>query len=139
MSAHDDDALTDHDDAIGDELAEREPTSADWRGLIREAHDKGLGLPCGAPRDDGTGAPVPCQNPWPCSDHPMQRHPVSCAVRLVSRNPGHVRVAVFAGRNEGARGHSGELVFRADEWMELVDRPGSIKGGRLVIEFDVLD
>lgn len=93
MSAWDD-ATRDHDDDVGDELADRESR--------------------------------------------MERRPVTCAVRLVDRNPGHVRVAVWAGRNEGARGHAGELVFRADEWMELVDRPGSIKAGRLVIEFDVL-
>lgn len=44
---------------------------------------------------------------------------VSAGVRVVGRNPEHVTVVVFAGRNPGARGNSGSLVFRADEWDEL--------------------
>lgn len=47
---------------------------------------------------------------------------VSVGFRENTRNPGHVRVSVFVGRNEGARGHSGEIVIRTDEWDELVDR-----------------
>lgn len=48
-------------------------------------------------------------------------HPrsVSIAFRENSRNPGHVRVSVFIGRNKGARGNSGEIVVRTDEWDEL--------------------
>lgn len=77
-----------------------------------------------------------------CELAERERRAVSCAVRVVSRNPGHTRVSVFSGRNEGARGHSGELVFRTDEWAELVDGAGAGGGidseGRLVLRFDVL-
>ena len=37
----------------------------------------------------------------------------------IRRNPGHVQVQVFIGRNEGARGNSGTLSLRTDEWDEL--------------------
>ena len=45
--------------------------------------------------------------------------PVTVAFRETTRNPGHVRVSVFVGRNDGARGNSGELTLRTDEWDEL--------------------
>ena len=62
--------------------------------------------------------------------------PVTAAVRLDSANPGHAKVSVFVGRNEGARGHSGTLTFRTDEWAEL----GRIDSdGRLVVTFDILE
>jgi hypothetical protein len=44
---------------------------------------------------------------------------VSMLFRVVDRNPAHVRVRVWVGRNVGARGKAGELVFRADEWEEI--------------------
>ncbi len=46
--------------------------------------------------------------------------PVTIALREDSRNPGHVTLSVFTGRNEGARGHSGTIVMRTDEWDELL-------------------
>lgn len=39
----------------------------------------------------------------------------------------HRRIQVFAGRNPGARAHSGVLVFRADEWP--VVREALLAGG----------
>ena len=45
--------------------------------------------------------------------------PVTIAFREDSRNPGHVTLSVFTGRNEGARGHGGTIVMRTDEWDEL--------------------
>jgi hypothetical protein len=46
----------------------------------------------------------------------MDERPVTALFRVVDRNPAHVRVVVWVGRNVGARGKSGELVFRVDEW-----------------------
>ena len=40
-------------------------------------------------------------------------------LREIRRNPGHVQVQVFVGRNEGARGNSGTIHLRTDEWDEL--------------------
>lgn len=117
MAAHDDDALTDRDDDVSDELADRES-----RPVV--GTEEGVRYPTGLTIGDVLD---------------VGRRPVSCAVRVTSRNEGHTTVTVWAGRNEGARGNSGKLVFRTDEWYELVNREGSIKGGRLVIEFDVLD
>lgn len=34
-------------------------------------------------------------------------------------NGGHVRVSIFIGENEGARGHSGQLVIRPTEWAQV--------------------
>lgn len=45
--------------------------------------------------------------------------PVTAHLREDGRNPGHARVSVFIGRQPGARGHSGQLVLRTDEWEEL--------------------
>lgn len=45
--------------------------------------------------------------------------PVTVMFREDGRNPGHARVSVFVGRQPGARGHSGQLVLRTDEWDEL--------------------
>ena len=47
----------------------------------------------------------------------MARH-VTITFREDERNEAHVRVSVFVGRNPGARGHSGQLVLRTDEWDE---------------------
>jgi hypothetical protein len=81
--------------------------------------------------DDEVGDELAEREQWP--------RPVSCAVRVISRNAGHVHVAVWAGRNEGARGNAGTLTFRTDEWFELVDAAGGIdSSGRLVLRFDVL-
>lgn len=63
--------------------------------------------------------------------------PVSAMLRVDSENPGHTTVTVFAGRNPGARGHSGTLVFRTDEWNELIER-GMTSGGTVVLEFDLI-
>lgn len=49
----------------------------------------------------------------------MSRGPVKLAFRVDERGPGHTKVSVFVGRQVGSRGHSGQLVFRTDEWDEL--------------------
>lgn len=46
------------------------------------------------------------------------RH-VTVRMQERSRNSGHVRVKVWAGRDPGHRGLCGELTFRTDEWDEL--------------------
>lgn len=46
-------------------------------------------------------------------------NPVIVGFRVDDVNPGHVHVSIFSGRNVGSRGHSGHLVFRADEWPEV--------------------
>lgn len=65
----------------------------------------------------------------------MGRTPVTAALRLDSVNPGHVIMSVFIGRNIGARGHSGTLTLRTDEWHEL----GDLVDNRLLVEFELLD
>lgn len=57
----------------------------------------------------------------------MTEHPraVRVGLRVDDRNPGHVHVSVFAGRNPGARGHAGKVTFRSDEWDEIMARYGS--------------
>lgn len=45
--------------------------------------------------------------------------PVTIAFREDARNPAHVSLSVFIGRNEGARGLAGHLVVRTNEWDEL--------------------
>lgn len=50
----------------------------------------------------------------------MRADYVSVAFREDERNPAHVTVSVFVGRNEGSRGHAGQITVRADEWDELV-------------------
>lgn len=125
MSAEEDRlAQAERDDEIGEEIATREV--------------------CGAPIDD-EGHPVPCPNRLPCLDHPWQgarrpeRREVSCAMRVTARNEGHTTVTVWVGRNEGARGNAGKLVFRTDEWNELVEAPYAIdSAGRLRLAFEVL-
>jgi hypothetical protein len=52
----------------------------------------------------------------------MDERPVSMLFRVVDWNPAHVRVGVWVGRNVGARGKSGELVFRVDEWDHVRER-----------------
>jgi len=42
------------------------------------------------------------------------------SLREDERNPGHVRVSVFVGRQPGSRGHAGQIVLRTDEWDDLV-------------------
>lgn len=61
---------------------------------------------------------------------------VTAAMRVDWENPGHTGVTVFVGRNPGARGHSGSLVFRSDELTELGGMDGE---GRLVIPFEMID
>lgn len=57
---------------------------------------------------------------------------VMVGLRCDHRNPGHTIVSVFVGRNEDARGPSGALRFRTDEFDELF---GPIADGqRLEIE-----
>lgn len=46
---------------------------------------------------------------------------LSILFRVIDRNPAHVRVGVWAGRQIGSRGKSGELVFRTDEWVAIRD------------------
>ena|GEM_PF-6382058 len=41
--------------------------------------------------------------------------------RVDEANHGHVTLSVFIGRNPGARGHSGRLVLRTDEFIDLLD------------------
>lgn len=48
----------------------------------------------------------------------MPSRSVTLLFREVSRNPSHVRVSVFVGRNVQARGHAGVLTLRTDEWDE---------------------
>lgn len=43
--------------------------------------------------------------------------------REIARNPGHVMVRVWVGRNPGARGAAGTLTLRTDEWDELAAQP----------------
>jgi len=50
---------------------------------------------------------------------PERRPLVPIGWREVWRNPGHCGVQLFIGRNEGARGNSGEITMRTDEWDEL--------------------
>lgn len=45
---------------------------------------------------------------------------VTVGLRVDRRTGGHVEVSLFAGRNRHARGRSGGLVFRIDEWDEIV-------------------
>lgn len=45
--------------------------------------------------------------------------PVGVTMVETDRNPAHVRVKVWAGRNKGSRALAGELTFRTDEWDEL--------------------
>lgn len=52
----------------------------------------------------------------------MTANPVSVAFREDERNPGHVKVSVFIGRNPGSRGHSGQITIRTDEWDEMVEQ-----------------
>ena len=47
---------------------------------------------------------------------------VTIALREESRNPGHVLIGVFIGRNKGSRGRSGTLTLRTDEWDEIATR-----------------
>lgn len=46
--------------------------------------------------------------------------PVTVAIRVDECNPAHVYASLFVGRNRGARGHSGDVVFHTDELAELV-------------------
>lgn len=71
----------------------------------------------------------------------MRDDPVSAAIRCDEQGPGHTKVSVFVGRTEGARGHSGVLTFRTDEWLELCQEGVGLDGhhGKLVIVFDVLE
>ena len=51
----------------------------------------------------------------------MEGRPVTILLREVRRNPGHVRIRVFVGRQPGARGVAGELTLRVDEWDEICE------------------
>jgi hypothetical protein len=53
--------------------------------------------------------------------------PVLLGFRLNDQNPGHVRVSLFAGRNEGERGNSGTVAFRTGEWPSV--REALLRGG----------
>ena len=62
-------------------------------------------------------------------------HPVlPIGFREDTRNPGHVNVSVFIGRNDNARGRSGTLTIRTDEWDEICDRNRRIAGASVRIE-----
>lgn len=64
---------------------------------------------------------------------------VTLALRRDSQNPGHTKVSVFSGRNEGARAHSGTLTFRTDELAELAGVGCfDAKTGQLKLEFEIL-
>lgn len=56
--------------------------------------------------------------------------------REVDRNPGHVRITVWIGRNHGARGNAGTLTLRTDEWDELIAEPRTL-GGILLLPVEV--
>ena len=47
---------------------------------------------------------------------------VTIAIDIDDQNPGHTRGRLFVGRNPGARGMSGQVVFRTDELTELAER-----------------
>ena len=47
--------------------------------------------------------------------------------RVDEANHGHVTLSVFIGRNPGARGHSGRLVLRTDELVELLPDPSTVE------------
>ncbi len=47
------------------------------------------------------------------------REPISFRLRVVSRNPAHVRATVFAGRGDGHRACAGELCLRVEEFEAL--------------------
>lgn len=49
---------------------------------------------------------------------------VTLAFREEFRNPAHVTVGVFVGRNKGSRGRAGTLTLRADEWDEMQEAGG---------------
>lgn len=65
--------------------------------------------------------------PWPA--------PVTAALRVVARNPGHVTLSVWVGRTPGNRGRAGKLTLRTDEWDDLGYREGDV----LIVEFQLLD
>lgn len=46
--------------------------------------------------------------------------PVMLGLRINERMGGHVHCSLFVGRTEGARGNSGKIVLRNDEYDELV-------------------
>lgn len=45
----------------------------------------------------------------------------SAGYRIDHADSGHVHVSVFVGKRPGARGHSGALIFRTDEWTALIE------------------
>lgn len=53
-----------------------------------------------------------------CRDH-FARRVLAIGYRIDSINEGHVVLSIFIGRNPGARGHSGKLTLRTDEFREL--------------------
>jgi len=57
------------------------------------------------------------RDPYP--EPPDGELPVSASGKITDRNAGHVRLTIYTGRNKYARGHSGTLTFRTDEWREL--------------------
>ncbi len=46
--------------------------------------------------------------------------PVTLSYRVEEENEGHTTITLFVGRNPGARARAGKLVFRTDEWEELL-------------------
>ena len=50
---------------------------------------------------------------------PESERPVLLGFRDVTEHPGHKCIQIFAGRNPGARGNAGTVVFRDDEWVEV--------------------
>lgn len=65
----------------------------------------------------------------------MSDRPVTAAIRVDTQNAEHTMISVFVGRNEGARGHAGNLVLRTDELDQLGTRDSE---GRLVVAFETL-
>lgn len=57
----------------------------------------------------------------PADDPPDDGRPVTVLLREMERSSAHVEVAVWAGRNPGARAKAGTLTLRADEWDELAE------------------
>ena len=53
-------------------------------------------------------------------------------LREDSRNPAHLQVSVFVGRNEGSLGHAGQITLRVDEWDDLVDDYRNQRSGWVV-------
>lgn len=65
----------------------------------------------------------------------QEKSRVTVLLREDARNPGHVRIRVFVGRNPGSRGCAGQLVLRTDEWDEICDYILTSKQVPMILNF----